>query len=102
MPAPKPKDPLPKGEGLNMGDVLDMTPKKKSATCGRRRTWSTKKRNTLQPDLPPPPPPPSGDYPPKAYLMKGRWLYNYRVILLRSKWVCNCRVIPLVHIIVAL
>ena len=75
MPAPKPNDPLPKGGDLNMGDVLDMTPKKKSVRRGRKRAWLMKKRNMLQPDLPPPPPPPSAECTPapKKYLMKGRW-----------------------------
>lgn len=76
-PAPNPKDPLPPGGGLNIGDVLNMTPKKKSATCGRRRAWSAnKKRTTLEPDLPPPTPPPSAECAPKKYLTKGLLLIN--------------------------
>ena len=89
---------MPQGGGFNIGDVLNVK-LKKSGTGGRGNAGAGEKKMAGQPDLPPPPPPPSGDYPPKAYLMKGRWLYNYRVILWKIKWVCNCRVIPLVHIL---
>ena len=88
---------------------------KKRTKSGRGSPGAGAKKMAGQPDSPPPPPPPSGDHPPKMYLMKGRWLYNYRVILLGSKWVYNCkvillksqwvrncRVIPLVHVMVAL